>query len=141
MDREDVYRRVTETAERFGAGNPQQIKLLCSQLSAAPPDELLSGLLLVVSRCDPAAPNYQPQELAGRILAALRPKAKVDLARCLREILPTYNASIEQIPQYFESRCGKLLVLNELHLIESENPQTRAAASSRTMRWWLGDST
>jgi hypothetical protein len=141
MDREDVYRRVTETAERFGAGNPQQLKLLCSQFSAAPPDELLAGLLLVVSRCDPAAPSYQLQELAGRILAALRPEAKVDLARCLREILPSYNASIEQIPKYLEDRCGKQLVLKELRLIESESLQNRAAASSRTMRWWLGDST
>jgi hypothetical protein len=141
MDREDVYRRVIETAERFGPGNPQQLKLLCSQFASARPDELLAGLLLVVSRDDPSAPAYQRQELAGRILATLRPRASVDLARCLREVLPAYNPSIEQIPQYLEARCGKQAVLDELRLIESEQPETRTAASSRTMRWWLGDAT
>jgi hypothetical protein len=141
MDREDIHTRVVETAERFGPGNPQQFKLLCSQFAAAGPDEVLAGLLLVVARSDPLASNYDRQELAGRILAKVHPKAAVDLARCLREVLPSYNASIEQIPRYLESRCGKEAVLRELRVVEAEHPQTRMAASSRTMRWWLGDVT
>lgn len=139
MNSEDVYRRVVETAERFGSGNPQQLKLLCSQLAAAQAEEVVAGLFLVFSRSDPTSSTFQHQELAGRILAQLNPRVVVHLGQCLREVLPAYNPSIEQVPQYLEARCGRPAVLEELRHIEAEQPDTRTAASARTMRWWLKD--
>jgi len=139
MNSEDVYRRVVETAERFGSGNPQQLKLLFSQFAVAQAEEVVAGLFLVFSRSDPTSSTFQRQELAGRILGQLNPKVTVDLRQRLREVLPAYNASIEQVPQYLESRCGRPAVLEELRRIEAEQPGTRTAASARTMRWWLKD--
>ena len=134
-----MYRRVVETAERFGSGNPQQLKLLCSQFAVAQGEEVVAGLFLVFSRSDPTSSTFQRQELAGRILAQLNPRVAVDLCRRLREVLPGYNPSIEQMPQYLEARCGRPAVLEELRRIEAEQPGTRTAASARTMRWWLKD--
>lgn len=139
MNSEDVYRRVVETAERFGSGNPQQLKLLCSQFAAAQAEEVAAGLFLVFSRSDPTSSTFQHQECAGRILAQLNPRVAVDLGQRLREVLPAYNPSIEQVPQYLEARCGRPAVLEELRRIEAEQPDTRTAASARTMRWWLKD--
>ena len=139
MNSEDVYRRVVETAERFGSGNPQQFKLLCSEFAAAQAEVVVAGLFLVFARSDPTSSTFQRQEFAGRILGKLSPRVEVELGQCLREVLPAYNPSIEQVPQYLEARCGKPAVLEELRRIEAEQPNTRAAASARTMRWWLKD--
>ena len=130
---------MVETADRFGSGNPQQLKLLSSQFAVAQAEEVVAGLFLVFSRSDPTSPTFQRQELAGRILGKLNPKVAVDLRQRLREVLPAYNPSIEQVPQYLESRCGRPAVLEELRRIEAEQPGSRTAASARTMRWWLKD--
>jgi len=138
MDREDIYRRLVETAERYGAGNPQQLKLLRSELEKSHPDEVLAGVLLVFSRSVPTEGNYQKQELAGRMLERLKPSASFDLAQALRDVLPAYNPSIEQVPEYLAGRCGKEAVIAELLRFESEQRDSRASASAKTMRWWLG---
>ncbi|WP_124543968.1 hypothetical protein [Piscinibacter terrae] len=138
MDREDIYRRVIEVAERFGPGNPQEVKLLSSQLTKCEPAEVFAGLLLVFSRSVPTEANYPKQELAGRMLERLNPKASIDVAQTLRAVLPSYNLSIEQVPQYLAARCGKDRVVRELLLFESEEHEPRSKAAAKTMRWWLG---
>jgi hypothetical protein len=139
VDREAVYSRVVEVAERFGANNPQELKLLSSQLSKCEAVEVLEGLLLVFTRSEAAESNYRKQELAGRMLEKLNPKAPISLSPTLRAILPAYNLSIEQVPQYLAGRCGKETVLRELVLRESQEGDLKAKGAARTMRWWLGD--
>jgi hypothetical protein len=139
MDREDIYRRVLEIAERFGPDRPQEVRLLSSQLTKCQPVEVLAGLLLVFTRSEPAESNYRKQELAGRMLEKLNPKAQIDLRSTLREVLPAYNVSIEQVPQYLAGRCGEDLVIQQLQLFEAEAHDPRATAAAKTMRWWLGD--
>ena len=138
MDREDIYRRLVEIAERYGAGNPQQLKLLRSEFEKSRPDEVLAGILLVFSRSEPTEGNYQKQELAGRMLERLNPAAPLDLAQALRDVLPAYNPSIEQVPQYLAGRCGKEAVIQELLRFESHEQGSRASGCAKTMRWWLG---
>jgi hypothetical protein len=139
MDREDIYRRVLEIAERFGPDRPQEVKLLSSQLTKCLPVEVLAGLLLVFTRSEPLESNYRKQELAGRMLERLNPKAPIDLRSTLHEVLPAYNASIEQVPQYLAGRCGKDPVIQQLRLFEAGEHDPRAKAAAKTMRWWLGD--
>jgi len=141
MDREDVCRRVTEVAERFGCGNPQENKQLSSQLAKGQPAEVLAGLLLVFSRSVPTASNYRKQELAGRMLEKVKPNAPVELAATLRAVLPAYNPSVEQVPQYLAGRFGKEAVIQELVRLEAEEHDPRSKAGAKTMRWWLGDKT
>jgi hypothetical protein len=141
MDREEICRRVIEIADRFGPDRPQEVKLLSSQLSRCQPVEVLAGLMLVFSRSEPRAANYRKQELAGRMLEKLNPKAPVDLPSTLRQVLPAYNVSIEQVPQYLAGRCGRDSVLQELRLFEAEDNDARSKAAAKTMRWWLSDQT
>lgn len=139
MNRYDISRRVHAIADRFGADNPQEFRLLSSQLARAEPDEVVAGLLLAASGGNPDQSNSDRQELAGRLLATLNPQGELDLARSLREILPAYDLSVEEIPRYLAGRCGREAVLSELRLIESTCLDTRTAASAKTMRWWLRD--
>ncbi len=139
MDREDICRRVTEIAEQFGCGNPQENKKLSKQLAKNQSAEVLAGLLLVFSRSIPTASNYQKQELAGRMLGKVKPKPTVDLAGALRAVLPAYDPSIEQVPQYFSTCYGKEAVIQELVRFETEEHDPRSKAGAKTMRWWLGD--
>jgi hypothetical protein len=141
MDREDICRRVTEIADRFGPDRPQEVKLLSSQLSKCQAVEVLAGLMLVFSRSEPGAANYRKQELAGRMLENLNPKAVIDLPSTLRRVLPAYDVSIEQVPKYLAGRCGRDSVLLELRLFEAEDNDARSKAAARTMRWWLRDQT
>jgi hypothetical protein len=141
MDREDICRRVVEIAERFGPDRPQEVKLLSSQLTKCHPAEVLAGLMLVFTRSEPRSANYRKQELAGRMLEKLNPKASIDLPSTLRQVLPAYNVSIEQVPQYFAGRFGKDSVIQELRLFEAGDNDPRSKAAAKTMRWWLGDQT
>jgi len=134
MNREDVYNRVLEISEHFGPDRSQELRLLSSQLT-----KLNAGLLLVFSRSEPANANYRKQELAGRMLEKLNPKATIELSSVLRQVLPAYNVSIEQVPQYLAGRCGRDSVLRVLKLFEIEDLDSRSKAAAKTMRWWLGD--
>jgi hypothetical protein len=73
------------------------------------------------------------------MLERLNPKAPIDLRSTLHEVLPAYNASIEQVPQYLAGRCGKDPVIQQLRLFEAGEHDPRAKAAAKTMRWWLGD--
>ncbi len=139
MNRQDIFQRVLAIADRFGADNPQEFRLLSSQLARAEPDEVVAGLLLAASGGHPEQASSERQELAGRLLANLNPQGELDLARSLREILPAHDLSVEEIPRYLAGRCGREAVLPELRLIESTCLDTRTVASAKTMRWWLWD--
>ena len=115
------------------------MKLLVSQLSRCTGNEVLNGLLLVFSRSQLTESNYRKQELAGRLLAKLKPRVPIDLGSFLRSVLPAYDPSIEQLPQYLAEMCGRDEVIAELRQIELEVNDPRFHACARTMRWWLGD--
>jgi hypothetical protein len=97
MDREDIYRRVIEVAERFGPGNPQEVKLLSSQLTKCEAAEVFAGLLLVFSRSVPTEANYPKQELAGRMLEKAESegvhRCRANSARSAASIQPEHRTS------------------------------------------------
>lgn len=138
-NREAIYQRVIDTADRYGPGDPQQLKLFGDLLAQCAPAETLAGLLLVFERSVVGSANYPKQELAGRLLAMIKPKAGLSIGPTLRAVLPAYDPSIEQLPQYLAQVVGRDAVLAELRTIEAEEVASRTSAAARTMRWWLGD--
>jgi hypothetical protein len=140
MNAESTYTRVLSVAEKFGRVDHQAFRQLAADLAAAPPQEVLAGLLLVFARSHAQQSNYVKQELAGRLLAKLKLNAELDLVATLRSVLPGYNASIEQLPQYLAARKGRELVIDALKALQTELGESRASASAKTMRWWLKDS-
>lgn len=137
MNREHIHDRVVAIAEKFGSGNPQECKLLVKQLAACDAAEVLGGLLLVFSRSNIGESNYQKQQLAGLMLAKLKPKAPIDLHATLEAVLPAYNPSIEELPLFLADRCGNDAVGRALNQFEAGGGDLRGQAAAKTMRWWL----
>ncbi|MFG6442806.1 hypothetical protein [Roseateles sp. LKC17W] len=137
MNRELIHDQIVAVAERFGSGNTQEFKLLAKQLAACDSVEVVDGLLLVFSRSNAGESNYQKQQLAGRLLAKLKPKAPVDLQAALEAVLPAYNPSIEELPFFLADRCGGEAVLQALRRLETGGEDPRHQAAAKTMRWWL----
>mgnify|MGYP000341272130 CR=1 FL=1 len=138
MDSEQIYLRVIESAEQFGPGNPQEFKLLGSQLAKCKPKDIFSALMLVFSRSEVGANNFPKQELAGRLLDKMKLKTKFDLEATIRSVIPAYDPSVEQLPYHFASIHGKDAVVNQLLQIEIEETDERVLACLKTMKWWLG---
>jgi len=137
MTVEEIATLVAESASRFGDQNPQQLDYLTSRLRAVNEATVAQGLLSVFT--DGAAPpsGAAAQELAGRLLAALQPKAEINLRQILPVVLGRYELSVEQLPHYLASLFGSDLVLAELgHLGEADLSQ-RELQALQTMRFWL----
>jgi len=137
MNREEIYQKIVESADRFGAGNPQQFKLFGSQLAKCSHEEIFWALIAVFTSAHPAEKLFQRQELAGRLLAKMKPSYRFALESTIRNTLPNYNLSIEQLPKHFVAIYGLPTVIAALQKIETESLPDRDLASLRTMRWWL----
>jgi hypothetical protein len=141
MKRDEIRTAVLESADRFGADNPQQLAFLQSRLSRCAPAEVFVGLFAVFIESTPRASRSQRQELAGRLLATAEPTKQFDLIECIRASLPCYDLSVEQLPLYFGRVLGNEAVIDALAFVQStEGLSDAEIAAARTMRWWLGDS-
>ncbi|CAN7557025.1 hypothetical protein [Variovorax paradoxus] len=140
MKRDEVLTTVLQSADRFGADNPQQFAFLRSRLSRCPSDEVFAGLFAVFVERAPKELRSPRQELAGRLLDTAEATVAFDLVECIRASLPIYDLSVEQLPRYFGRVFGKQAAINALVFIESiDDLNETEAAAARTMRWWLGD--
>ncbi|MDP9603293.1 UNVERIFIED_ORG: hypothetical protein J2W38_003082 [Variovorax paradoxus] len=140
MKRDEIRTVVLQSADRFGADNPQQLAVLRSRLSRCAPAEVFAGLFAVFIEGAPKELRYQRQELAGRLFDTAEPTNQFDLVECIRASLPCYDLSVEQLPLYFVRVFGKDAVINVLVSVQSiEDLSDAEIAAARTMRWWLGD--
>lgn len=142
MKRDEVLAAVLQSADRFGADNPQQLAFLRSRLSRCAPAEVFAGLFAVFVEGAPKEFRSQRQELAGRLLDTAEPTKEFDLVECVRASLPSYDLSVEQLPQYFARVLGKQAAIDALASVQAtEGLSDGEIAAARTMRWWLGDPT
>lgn len=142
MTRDEILTAVVQSADRFGADNPQQLAFLRSRLSRCASAEVSAGLLAVFVEITPKELRSQRQELAGKLLDVAEQAGEFDLLECIRASLPNYELSVEQLPQYFGRLCGKQAVINALASVQANDALNETeTVAARTMRWWLGDST
>ena len=137
MNCDDITTLVTTCASRFGDRNLQQFEQIASRISKAGEAEVLQGLLKVFTHGEPAPLGSAAQELAGRLLAALEPKGRLELKSLLRAALPRYELSVEQFPHYLAASCGSSAMLSALEELEHElvsEPERRAL---QTMKFWV----
>jgi len=136
MDRNEIRERVLASADRFGAGNQQQFRLLGSLLSKCQPAETSAALLSVFTDLPRDDKHFQRQELAGRLLEKMKPLTSFDLEATARAALPNYNPSIEQLPYHFVRVHGLQAVLDTLEKI-ALTAEARELSCIKTMQWWL----
>ena len=125
MNRKEIFAKVVESADRFGAGNPQRFKLLGSLLARGSPEEVFLGLLAVFVECPRDDKHLQRQKLAGRLLAEMNPGFGFELAPAVRAALQNYHPSIEQLPQHFARAHGLAAVQAAFKKIEDEELNER----------------
>ena len=68
MDRQTIIEKIRDSADRYGASNPQQYKQLVSRYKNASDRELFFGLFTFFYDPDLQDNAYQRQQLAGTIL-------------------------------------------------------------------------
>ncbi|ANH67143.1 hypothetical protein [Mitsuaria sp. 7] len=128
---------IADRASRFGDRDPQQLEYLTARLRAVEEEAVAQGLLGVFTD-GPAPPEGSAaQELAGQLLAVLRPRIDIDLGKVLPPLLGRYELSVEQLPQYLGWLVGTEQILAELDRLERAGLSPHERRASQTLRFWL----
>jgi hypothetical protein len=139
MNSTEIYFKVVDSADRFGAANPQQLEFLCSVLSKCESDALSVALIDVFAKCGVIKTSFERQELAGRILEKLKPKCFLVLTDIIRSTIPHWDVSVEQFPRYLAHVYGKAILIVALeNKLENESDE-KIKHALKTMRWWIGE--
>lgn len=131
----EIYNRVIDVAERFGANNKQQLKELAFILAKSKPEELFNALMEIF-KLD-GYTHFQHQELAGYLLFILCPKFNIDITSTIKSVLKTWDVSVEQFPFYFCISYGKDEVTRSLDSIDPESLSPEEKDRLRTFKWWM----
>ncbi len=112
-----------------------QLRMRLQQLS---PDQRAEALLGIFTTRRSPDTAFGDQEIAGRLLIALRPECRRSLDDILRSIASTWNVSVEELPHYLCAVFGRGEVIAAAARLErdypAESPEARALG---TVRWWL----
>jgi len=105
------------------------------QLPSAQRAEALLGVFTDRSRPET---TFGDQEVAGRLLVAVRPECDRPLDDILRSTVSTWNVSVEQLPIYLRDRFGRDEVVEAATRLASEySAESREARALGTVRWWI----
>jgi hypothetical protein len=122
-----------DTVQRVDA---QRLEQWISVLRRRPGDEVFNALIGVFRSAD-RPPHYLDQEYAGRLLLALKPPCPLDIAATIKRVLPTWDYSVEQLPQYFDAAVGRERVLQALDALRSCCSSEEEQRAIETFRYWL----
>ncbi len=129
----EIAARITAAADNYSPSNPQQLKQLHTALCRAEPREVYFGIMAVF-----LTPRFGPQEVAGRLLIGIKPRPREPLEEIIRDVLGTWDLSVEQLPWYLAEKFGGSEVLNTLAALEGEGTRTeQELVAIGTFRFWL----
>lgn len=115
LNRQTIVETVSNSADLYGASNPQQLNELLRSLANASDNELFFGLFSFFY--DPAIQSsFERQQLAGTLLYELCPVCPLKLDGAIYAIPTHWNLSVEEVPWYFCKVFGKNVV--EIFLVE-----------------------
>jgi hypothetical protein len=77
---------------------------------------------------------YLAQEYAGQLLTMLKPPCPLRLGESLRQVLPKWNRSVEQLPLYLVGEFGHEAVVLALDEIDETGAVDRELTAA--MRYW-----
>jgi hypothetical protein len=123
-----------DTAQRVDA---QRLEQWISVLRRRPGDEVFNALIGVFRSADRPHNRWLDQEYAGRLLLTLKPPCPLDIEATIKRILPTWDYSVEQLPQYFDAAVGRERVLQALDALRSCCSSEEEQRAIKTFRYWL----
>ena len=136
MNSSEIHNKIVFVADKYGSRNPQQFKQLKQLLSKCNKEDVFSGCYSVFLEENEG--YFERQQLAGRLLYALKPKLELNLKNVVRKCLNTYNLSIEELPWYLRDLVGKERLLSIIKELEECGLSDREQISLRTFQFWLG---
>ena len=108
------------------------------KLERVPARQRAEALLPVFSDRTRPDEAYRDQEVAGRFLVALAPEPRRPLEVILRSVAPSWNVSVEQLPNYLSGVFGRRAVVEAAQRLSGEfAPDSREAHALVTVIWWL----
>ncbi len=137
MKANEIAALVIERASRFGGYNLQQFRQLCLRLGHVEQAEVAKGLLQVFTHGAAPPEGTAAQELAGRLLVALCPKADFNLRLVVHAALSRYELSVEQFPEYLLALFGEEQVLSVIAELEHEQLSQQERRALNTIRFWV----
>lgn len=139
MNSTEIYFKVVDSADRFGAANPQQLEFLCSVLSKCESNALSVALVDVFAKNEAIKTSFERQELAGRLLEKLKPKCFLVLTDVIRSTISHWDVSVEQFPRYLAYVYGKAALISALENKLENEADEKIKHALKTMRWWIGE--
>ena len=133
MNASEIYEKVTTSADRFGARNPQQLAFLRSVLGKCEQQQLAKALTDLFAQEN----AFERQALGGLLLMALRPAYAADLRGLILSVLDHWDRSVGQLPCYLAflhgaDRCRECLAA----VLDTEHEEARRQ-KLETMLWWI----
>lgn len=135
MNRQDVYRKVTTIADKYGSRNSQQLKQLEFILRKIDDNELFHGCYPIF--CEHHDNFVARQELAGVMLHRIMPKADFELEQVIRSCLPTYELSVEELPWYLSDLFDLAEINAIIDKISVGRLDERENKALETLKYWL----
>jgi len=133
MNSDEIYEKVTASADRFGAGNPQQFAFLASVLAKCEQQQVAKALINIFKKEN----SYERQELGGQLLVKIQPRYAADVHTIIQSVLGHWNRSVEQLPHYLASTYGADICNQCLKEILELEPDENKRNELETMLWWI----
>lgn len=135
MIQHDVRSRIIYSADKFGYRNQQQLRQLISMLNKYDSQFVFEGLISFFKETHDM--SSVRQELAGRLLYSINPKADFDLYNEIKGCLSYFDLSVEHLPFYFVEQCGFKNVQLVLESFSLDLFSDRENKSLSTMKFWI----
>lgn len=138
LDRATIGSIVCGSAERYGGDSARELEDLATVLRTAQPLELFWGLYQSFTAQPPGESRRYPQQaLAGSLLLRLRPPCPLAADEAVRNILGSWEVSVEEFPWYLALACGEDAIWNAIVQLEAEPLDDRRRLALHTFRFWL----
>ena len=135
-NKDTIFEKVIEVADKYGPRNPQQIKQFNTILRKCDKTEVFEGLYRVFL-FDDSPKKFERQQLAGVLLFKTKPRVHVDLAERISLLLETWDVSVEEVPWYFAELCGVEKVNIAIGKVRNYTLSKNERTALDTIEWWL----
>ena len=135
-DRLKIIEKVRNSADVYGASNPQQQKELVFSCKKAKEREVFFGLFSFFYDASLQNNQYERQQLAGTILFAIQPSSPLALDASVYAAAKHWDLSVEELPWYWCKVFGKTSVMNLLIELIPACVENELRTSVKTMLFW-----
>ena len=136
MDRQTIIEKIRDSADRYGASNPQQIKQIISSFGNAAERELFFGLFSFFYDPSLQENSCQRQQLAGTILFEISPPCPLEMDGAIYAVPKYWDLSVEELPWYLCNIFDKTRVCEFLEELLPSVEEGEVKRSFKTMLFW-----